>query len=163
MNLIDVIILIIFVPFVVRGIKLGFVVQAAAVVALVAGCWLAFHFAGLVSGWIAPVISGASPKALHTVAFVIILILAILTLHVIGKALQKVVQLALLGWLDRLLGGIFAAIKVILILGIFILLFSDLNHNYGWVDNNTLDGSLFYKPLKDLAYTIFPYFKGLFA
>lgn len=163
MNLIDVIILIIFVPFVVRGIKLGFVVQAAAVVALVAGCWLAFRFSELLAGWLAPVISGASPKALQTVAFVIILILAILTLHVIGKAIQKVVQLALLGWLDRLLGGIFAAIKVILILSIFVLLFSDLNHTYGWVDNKTLDGSLFYKPLKDLAYAIFPYFKGIFA
>lgn len=162
MSVIDVVILIIFIPFIIRGIKLGFVVQAAAVVALIAGVWLAFRFSSMLGGWLAPLIN-ASPKALQTIAFVIILILAILVFHLIGKGLEKVVHLALLGWLDKLLGGIFAAVKVVLVLGILIMLFNTLNTKYGWVDAATLGESFLYEPLKDAAYTIFPYFKELLA
>ena len=162
MSVIDIVILIIFIPFIIRGIKLGFVVQAAAVAALIAGAWLAFHFSGLVAGWIAPAVH-ASEKVLQTIAFIIILILAIVLFHVIGKGLEKVVHLALLGWLDKLLGGIFAAIKVVLVLGLAIMLFNTLNTKYGWVDSQTLGASLLYEPLKDAAYAIFPYFKDLLA
>lgn len=160
MSVIDVVILIFFIPFIIRGIKLGFVVQAAAVVALIVGAWLAFHFSGLVAGWLAPLVH-ASEKVLQTIAFVVILILAIVVFHIIGKGLEKVVHLALLGWLDKLLGGIFAAIKVILVLGLLIMLFNTLNSKYGWVDAQTLASSFLYEPLKDAAYAIFPYFKEL--
>ncbi|MBQ9185772.1 MAG: CvpA family protein [Bacteroidales bacterium] len=162
MSVIDIVILIIFIPFIIRGIKLGFVVQAAAVVALIVGVWLAFRFSSLLGGWLAPLVK-ASPKALQTIAFVLILIAAILVFHLIGKGLEKVVHLALLGWLDKLLGGIFAAIKVILILGILIMLFNTLNTKYNWVDAATLGESFLYEPLKDAAYAVFPYFKELLA
>lgn len=160
MSIIDIIILIIFIPFIIRGIRLGFIAQAAAVAALVAGVWLAFRFSALLAGWIAPAVD-ASPKALQTAAFVIILAVAIVLFHFIGKALQKVVHLALLGWLDKLLGAIFAAIKVILVLGIAVMLFNTLNTKYGWVDAQALGRSLLYEPLKDAAYAIFPYFREL--
>ena len=162
MSIIDVVFLIIFIPFVIRGIKLGFVVQAAAVVALIVGAWLAFRFSGLVAGWLAPLVH-ASENVLQTASFVIILILAILVFHLVGKGLEKVVNLALLGWLDKVLGGIFAAIKVILVLGILIMLFNTLNTKYNWVDAATLGESFLYEPLKDAAYAVFPYFKELLA
>lgn len=162
MSVIDIIILLVFIPFIIKGVKQGFVVQAAAVVALIAGCWLAFRFSSLVANAIAPVVK-ASPQVLNTVAFALILIAAILVLHLVGKGVQKIVKLVMLGWLDKLLGGIFAALKVMLILGILIMLFNTLNTKYGWVAPETLKGSLLYEPFKDIAYTVFPYFKELLA
>lgn len=160
MNVLDVIIIIIFIPFIFKGIKEGFMVQAAAIAALIVGSWLAFRFAGLIGNAIAPVVK-ASPEILHAVGFALILIAAILVFHLIGQGLRKIVKLALLGWLDKLLGGIFSAIKVVLVLGLLIMLFNTLNTKYEWVSAKDLGSSVLYEPLKDVAFSVFPYFKEL--
>ena len=100
---------------------------------------------------------------LHIVAFVIILLAAVLVFNLIGRAIEKIVRFALLGWLDKILGAVMGAVKVFLILGILILLFHPMNLKYHWIDQSVLDGSALYTPIKDAAYVIFPYFKELLA
>ncbi|MBQ2090964.1 MAG: CvpA family protein [Bacteroidales bacterium] len=162
MNGIDVLFLVLLVPFIIRGIKLGFVVQAAAIIAIVAGTWIAFRFSGLLAQWIGRVWE-VSEMTLHIVAFVIILLAAVLVFNLIGRAIEKIVRFALLGWLDKILGAVMGAVKVFLVLGILILLFHPMNLKYHWIDQSVLDGSALYTPIKDAAYVIFPYFKELLA
>ena len=160
MNVLDIIIIVIFIPFIFKGIKQGFMVQAAAIAALIVGSWLAFRFAGLIGNAIASLVK-ASPEVMHAIGFALILIAAILVFHLIGQGLKKIVKLALLGWLDKLLGAVFAVIKVVLVLGLLVMLFNTLNTKYGWVSPKDLGASLLYEPLKDVAYSVFPYFKEL--
>lgn len=137
-------------------------VQATSLVALVAGAWLAFRFSSLLSSWLAPYI-GVSSQVLNIISFAVIMIVSILLLALVGRGLKAVVKLALLGWLDKTLGALLAIVKVALILGIAIILFTHLNARFSWVEKEVLDSSLLYNPLKELAYAIFPYFKELIA
>lgn len=162
MSLIDIAILLIFIPFIIGGIKNGFMVQATSLVALVAGAWLAFRFSSLLASLIGPWLH-VSEKVLNIGAFAIIMIASILLFALLGRGLKAIVNLALLGWLDKTLGAVLALVKVALILGILIILFSHLNAKFGWVEKEVLDSSLLYNPLKSLAYTVFPYFKELLA
>ena len=52
MCILDIIILVCFVPAIVRGISKGFVSQAAALLALIAGVWIAFHFSDMLCSWL---------------------------------------------------------------------------------------------------------------
>ena len=67
----------------------------------------------------------------------------------------------MLGWLDWILGVVFALLKAGLFIGICIVLFDTLNAKFEFVDNAVLDESVLYSPIRDIAYTVFPYLKEL--
>ena len=67
----------------------------------------------------------------------------------------------MLGWLDKLLGAVFAVLKASLVLGILIILFNTLNSAFNIVPESATDGSVLYGTLKRISYTVFPYFKEL--
>lgn len=160
MNTLDIIILLCFVPALISGISKGFIEQAIALVSLVLGAWLAYRFSALVSSWLDPVLE-VSETALNVISFAAILIVVILALFMLGKMLSGLMRLVLLGWLDRLLGVVFALVKAALFIGLIITMFNTLNLNYEFVDNKILDDSVCYQALKDLAYAVFPYLKRL--
>ena len=67
----------------------------------------------------------------------------------------------MLGWLNKLLGIAFAFLKTALIVGLVIMLFNSLNDNFHLIQEETLAESVLYGPLKNLAYTVFPYLKEM--
>jgi membrane protein required for colicin V production len=85
----------------------------------------------------------------------------VLVLFVIGKLLTGISKIVMLGWLDRLLGLVFALLIAGLLVGIGIILFDTLNAKFELVDNAILDEAVLYSPLRDIAYTVFPYLKEL--
>ena len=70
-------------------------------------------------------------------------------------------KVASLGWVDRLLGGIFGLCISILLIGLLISVFEAINVHFTLVPQETLDQSKLYGPMRDFTYTIFPYLKAL--
>ena len=160
METLDIIILICFIPAVIRGVHKGFIEQAVALVSLVLGAWLAFKFSSSVSVWLQPYLE-VSETVLGVVSFALVVVVAVVLLFIAGRLLTGIVKLVMLGWLDRLLGLAFALLKAALIIGLVIILFDTLNLKFELVPTAKLDASVLYTPIKDLAYTVFPYLKEL--
>lgn len=160
MNILDIILLICFIPAIVQGIRKGFISQAISIVSLVLGIWLSARFASAVSDWIGQWIT-ASGQVLEIVAFALILILVFLALGAAGRLLEATIRLVMLGWLNRLLGVVFALLKTALIVGLVILAFSSLNGTFGFVKEDVLAQSVLYPPLKDIANDVFPYLREM--
>ena len=156
----DIIILICFLPAIISGIMKGFIEQAVALVSLILGAWLAFKFSTVVSGWLQPYFE-VSETVLNVISFAVIMVAVVLVLFVISKILTGVTKLVMLGWLDRLLGLVFALLKAGLLIGIGIILFDTLNVKFEFVEEKVLDESVLYAPIRDIAYTVFPYLKEL--
>ena len=95
------------------------------------------------------------------IAFALILLVVMILVHLAGKAVEKVLKFMMLGWLNKLLGVVFALLKMILIVGLVIILFDSLNTTIPLVKEDTLNGSILYQPVKDIANTVFPYLKEL--
>jgi len=161
MNTIDIIILICLIPAAIEGLIKGFITEVISIVSLIAGAWLAFRFSEMLCQSIAPYLGNVPEKVIQVVSFALIMIVAVLLLALLAKVLKKVLKIALLGWLDRLLGIVFGIGKAALILSIIIVLFGSLNDLFGWVGAEELGESVLYAPLKDFAYKVFPYFKAL--
>lgn len=160
MNILDIILLVCFVPAIFQGIRKGFIAQAVSIISIVLGIWASARFANIVSSWIAQYIT-ASEQVLKVVAFALILLLVFLALAALGKMLEGMFKLVMLGWLNKLLGVIFALLKTGLIVGLVIMAFSSLNDNFRFVQESVLNESVLYPPLKKLAFEVFPYLKDM--
>ena len=112
------------------------------------------------SGWIGQWIT-ASGQVLEIVSFALILILVFLGLGAVGKLLEATIRLVMLGWLNRLLGVMFALLKTMLIVGLVIMAFSSLNDTFGIVKEEVLNQSALYPPLKKIANDVFPYLRDM--
>lgn len=163
MNTIDIIILICFLPAVISGIRKGFVAQVISLASVLAGAWLAFHFSQIVSEWLAGYLKQVSPNVLHIIAFTAVVTVVILLMALVSKALQGVIKIAMLGWLDRLLGVVLALVTTALIVSIALVLVSYLDNLFHLIPKDVIAGSKLFQPVKDLAYDVFPYLKAVIA
>lgn len=160
MNVLDIILLICFIPAVVQGLRKGFIAQAISIISIIVGVWASARFANIVSAWIGQYIT-ASEQVLKVVAFALILIAVFFILGILGKALEGVFRLVMLGWLNKLLGVVFALLKTGLIVGLAIMAFDSLNATFHFVKEPVMAESVLYPPLKKIAYEVFPYLKDM--
>ncbi len=160
MNILDIILLICFIPALVQGFRKGFISQVIAIISIIAGVWMSARFASVACGWLSQYIQG-SEQVLKVVAFALIFIVVIAVLAVVGKLLEGTIKLVMLGWLNRLLGVAFSLLKAGLIIGLIIMAFCSLNNTFQFVSEETLNSSVLFPPLKDTAYTVFPYLKEM--
>ena len=162
MGTLDIILLVCFIPAVVTGVAKGFVEQVVALASVILGAWLAIRFSTALAEWLGPTFN-IDGKLLHIICFAIIVILTIILLHLAGRLLAGVLKLAMLGWLNRLLGFVFAIFKAALVLGLLITVFEGFNAQWGMVKPETLADSPVYMALKGFAAKVFPYLKSLTA
>jgi len=157
MNVVDIIISILLLFGFIRGILKGLFVELASIVALVAGVYGAIHFSDYAANFLEKYVSWKT-EYIYILEFAITFIVIVLVITLIGKALTKVADLTALGLLNKILGGLFGILKVGFILSILITFFSKLNNTIPFIEEETLDKSVLYNPVKKIAPTIFPSF-----
>lgn len=160
MNIVDIILLICFVPALVQGLRKGFISQVIAIISIIAGVWVSARFTASASTWLAQYIEG-SEQVLKVISFTLIFIAVIAVLAILGRLLEGTVKLIMLGWLNRLLGMVLSLVKAGLIVGLVIMAFCSLNNTFSLVSEEVLNESVLFPPLKNMAYTVFPYLKEL--
>ena len=139
----------------VRGFMKGLFVEVASLVALIAGVYGAIHFSNYAAEFLQNRFEW-NEKTINITAFAITFVVIILVISLAGKALTKIADFAALGILNKLLGGIFGALKIGLILSILLIVFDKMNKTIPFVDKTELEESVLYNPVKSLAPTIFP-------
>ena len=162
MNILDIILLICFVPALIQGIRKGFIAQAISIISIVAGIWASARFADVVSAWVSQYIT-ASEQVMKVVAFALILVIVFIVLGLVGRLLEGLFNLVLLGWVNKLLGVVFALLKTALIVGLLIIVFTSINDNFHFVQESVLNESVLYPHLKKIAFEVFPYVKDMLA
>lgn len=160
MNTLDIILIICLSAALIEGLIRGFTEQIIALVSIIAGTWAAFKFSQLVCSMLQPYLQ-ISEKVLYVIVFVLMIVVVILLLRLLGKVIKASIKFVMLGWLDRLLGALFALIKVSLIIGIVIILFNTINSSFHIVSESVMENSVISAPMKRFAYGVFPYFKEL--
>ncbi len=160
MNILDIILLICFIPALIQGFRKGFISQVIAIISIIAGVWMSARFANVVSCWLGNYIQG-SEQVLRVVAFAIIIIVVIAALTLLGKLLEGMIRLVMLGWVNKLLGVLFSLLKTGLIVGLVIMAFCSLNDTFKFVSEDILNSSVLFPPLRSFANSVFPYLKEL--
>ena len=162
MNVLDIVLIILFIPAIIRGISKGFIEQVIALASLFFFFLLAYLFADKVGTWLSAYIDGVSKEVLYIFAFIIIIILTVMLLNLLAKVLSKVVSAISLGWLNSILGLALAVFNTALIIGLILSAFSSFNASTFHLGTEWMDSSVIYRWISDLTQTIFPYIENLF-
>jgi membrane protein required for colicin V production len=157
MNTFDIIIAAILVFGFVRGLFRGFFVEVASLVALIAGIYGAIHFSYFASNILVNYVYW-DERYITIVSFAITFAVIVLAISLLGKMFTKIADFASLGFLNKLLGGIFGTLKLGFILSVIILVFDKLNSSIPFVSDKMKEDSILYEPVKNLTPTLFPNF-----
>ena len=160
MNTLDIVILLLFIPGIIRGLSKGFLEQAISLVGVVLSVYLAYHFSDFACNIIKQYIT-VSETVLNVIGFAVVLVVVLLLVMLLSKLVTKVAEMASLGWLNKVLGIVFALGTTALVIAILIILFDTVNVKFELVKSNILQDSVLYSHLKDFGYFVFPYLKQL--
>ncbi len=118
--IIDILIILVILGLIINGIVKGFVKQLS----ITAGLMLGFYIASKKYPALEKVLFRTSqPMAINKIiCFIIIFIIVFFLIYLLGLLLKKVVQLIMLGWLDKILGGVFGFVQGIIIVWLVLIL-----------------------------------------
>jgi membrane protein required for colicin V production len=88
-----------------KGLRNGLIVALFSMVGWIVGLIAAFKLSDVAAGYLKGVLT-MSDRTLHIVSFVLVFLLVMLLVNLGARLIEKTVELALLGWVNRL-GGIF--------------------------------------------------------
>ena len=121
---------------------------------------MALRFSAVAAEWLRPRIE-LQETLLNVIAFILVLAVVSVATVLLGKLLSKLVKVVMLGWLDKLLGILFALLCTAVILGVLIVSFDALNTRFQMVSPERLDSTVLYSSLRAAAWFLFPYLKEL--
>jgi membrane protein required for colicin V production len=139
----------------IRGAMKGFFVEITSLLALVLGVYGAIHFSSFAAKFLESKVDW-NEKTINIIAFAITFVIIVLVISLAGKALTKLADFVALGILNKLLGGVFGALKIGLILSVLLIIFNKLNNTLPFMEKKDLEDSILYKPVKSIAPMIFP-------
>ncbi len=110
--------------FLLRGLCIGFVRQLAATIALVGSWWVASEYAGLVMPYMENVIH--RPGAVFFISFGGLFLLSALIFSLISQLLHKALEVNILGWANRMAGGLLGVARGALVIVLLYMLVAAL-------------------------------------
>lgn len=155
MSTIDIILAALLLFGLVKGFMKGLFVEITSLVALVLGLYGAIHFSYFIANFLNDRVDWTE-KYIQIIAFAGTFVIIVLLISLSGKLLTKIADAASLGIMNKVFGAVFGLVKIGLILSVVLIVFDKLNRNLPFVNEEKLDTSILYKPVKNLAPMIFP-------
>ena len=159
--MLDVILGILIVYGLVRGMWNGFFSEIASLVSLLVGIWAAIRLSSFARDFLANHVSW-NPQHIRIAAFVVTFVAVIVGITLLAKALTTAANFAGFGLINKLLGGLTGAVKMMLIVSVVLNLFAKLNSGQALADKETVEKSILYGPILKMSAFIYPSLKSWF-
>lgn len=155
MNTIDIVLALILLYGAVRGFFRGLLAEVASLVGFVVGIYGAIHFSYILSDFFSEKLNW-DPEYVNLIAFAITFILIVFIISLAGKILTKMAGFVALGIVNKLLGAGFGFIKIAFVTSVIIMFFAATNEDINLVNEESLERSQLYSPIKNIAPAILP-------
>jgi len=156
MNFIDIIISIFVLLFAYKGLKRGLIKEFISLLSLVVGIYIAINFSFLLEDHLTKNLS-KHEEFVSIISFTVVFLIVFLSLKTAGFLFKKLVKSLQLGFLDKLLGLLFGASKVALILSFLLFEIQHLSNTFGnIIPKKEIKKSVLYKPVYNIVPTILP-------
>lgn len=158
MNFIDVIVVITLAYAVWKGFFKGFIIELFTFLALFLGLYAGIHFSDYAAGVLSDNFDIKSDYV-PTISFTVVFLIVGAMVFFGGKAIEKVVSIAQLSLLNKLLGVMLSVIKMVFILGAIILLVESYDEKGDILPEEAKNNSILYKPIKSTVSFAIPAFE----
>lgn len=161
---IDVLVFILLLMAVIKGYSKGLVVALFSFIAIIVGIVAALKFSNIVAGWLSGS-TNVGNRWLPFLSFIIIITAVVFGVRMLAAFIQRSLQFAMLGWVNKL-GGILLYAALYLIVLSVMLFFAEKIHI---LKPETLAASISYPVIKPFAPfiidgigSVIPFFKNMF-
>jgi len=158
MNLIDAIIAIPLLWFSYKGFSKGLIIELATLIALLLGIYIAGHFSDYTADFLRQKMDFHS-KYMSIISFSLTFLGIVMLVMLFGKSLEKVVNMLLLSFVNKITGALFGLIKAAFVISIVFYIFTTFELEDKIISQDLQEGSILYKPVKAIAPTVFPIIK----
>ncbi len=158
MNVLDIILLVPVLWFAYRGFNKGFIIELSSLVALVLGIYVAINFSGFTASWLVKNFE-ISEKYLTIISFIVTFIAVVFGVFMVGKILEKFVDVLLLGFINKLAGGAFGIVKAAFLMSVILWIINSLDPGDFIIKQETREGSMLYEPIESFAPAVIPKLK----
>lgn len=155
MNIVDIVLALILLYGIIRGFFRGFFAELASLVAFILGIYVAVYFSYILSDFLAQRVSW-NIQFVNLVAFAITFFIVVFLISLAGKFLTTAANFAFLGIINKLLGAVLGFIKVAFITSVIIMFFIATGEDINIVEEETLEESILYGPVRVIAPAIIP-------
>jgi membrane protein required for colicin V production len=138
----------------VKGFFKGFVIEAASIVALIAGILGALLFSSTIGDILSTYFNFETIPPTGII-FALIFIVIIISINLLAKLLTNVIKMAALGLINRIFGTLFGGLKFAIMLSALLLLLDQFSFLFQYFDTIILEESILYDPIKNLGEILF--------
>jgi len=156
MNYIDIILGLILFFAAIGGFRKGFISELASLAALILGIWGAIEFSYITTDFIQEHFN-VDTDYLNIISFVVTFIVIVILVHIIGSSVNKLIEVAMLGFLNKIAGLVFGVIRSALILSIILVVFDKIDNDVEILSPQAKTESRLYEPVRNLAPSVFPF------
>lgn len=154
MGLLDIILALLLAYGLYKGFRNGLLIEIASIVALIAGIYGAIHLSYVAADYLSERVSWEM-LYIKLAAFTITFLAIVILVHLFGKFLTGIADLAMLGIVNTLAGAVFGLVKMAVILGALLIFYERANGAWQFIDPRTKKESILYQPLKDVGAFVF--------
>jgi membrane protein required for colicin V production len=139
----------------ITGVRKGIIRQLFGLAALLLGVYGAFRFSRM-AGYYLSEWFNISGRFAQGISFVVIFILILFLVIMIGRMAAKLISLATLGGVDKILGGVFSILKMVCILCVLQFIVQYFNAQFHFL-SEPVETSFFYRFFDTVCHFVFPY------
>lgn len=159
MLLIDILILLPVVYGLVRGLMRGLVQELTAIVALIAAWLCARQWAPALSVQLTEYVTWDA-SICQAVSYLALFFVIALGLNLAGRLFSRLLRAIQLGGINRLLGGLFGALKWLLLVSVVLNGIDLLDNHFHFIKPEQKEESFAYEPVKQIATIAWTEIKG---
>ena len=153
MNYIDIFLSLVIVWGAYNGFLKGLINELSSILGIIIGVYLAKNFYTYLDVKLKPIFESEADY-ISILSLMIIFLFTVMIFEIISRLLTKFLKLIAIGLLNRIIGSVFGVIKSILILCVFIFIFSKINNMLAIIENETLNQSFLYSKIENINNTI---------
>ena len=162
---IDVLFLILLLWAVFKGLRHGLIIAVVSALAFIIGLAAAMKLSAFLAGYL-KIHTSLSSRWLPVLAFVLVFLAVVLLVRWVGRLMEAAVDLAMMGWLNKLGGILFYAAVYTIILSVLLFYATQLR----LISGSTLSSSITYPFVRPWGPVVIdgfggfiPFFKGMFT
>lgn len=135
------------------GFKKGLIIELSSLVALLLGVFVSLYFSDITAEFLKETLE-LKTKYLSLISFIATFVLVVVAVNLIGKLVEKLVDIVALGFLNKSAGGVFGVLKAAVLLSFVLFFIEKADKKKVIISEDLSENSLFYPYIQPIAHTL---------
>ena len=135
------------------GFKKGLIIELSSLVALLLGVFVSLYFSDITAEFLKETFD-LKTKYLSLISFIVTFVLVVVAVNLIGKLVEKLVDIVALGFLNKSAGGMFGVLKAVVLLSFVLFFIEKADKKKVIISEDLTENSLFYPYIQPIADTL---------